>query len=104
MPDYPDPCQFEMLTVTNAVKTLTAAKYQPVSGASASHQVFHTLISVDGADLRYTLDGTTPVGGSVGHVLTNGDSMIINGKEAAMMFKGIRNAGTPLLLAATYFF
>lgn len=104
MPDYPDPCQSEMITVSNAVKTLTATKYQPISGALATHQVFYTLISVDGADLRYTLDGTTPVGGSVGHVLFDGDSMMINGKEGTMQFKCIRDAGVDVLLAATYFF
>lgn len=101
MPEYADPQQSEMITVSTAVKTLTSTKYQPNTGAP---QVFFTYISVNGADLRYTMDGTAPVGGSIGHILYDGDSIFINGKEAAMNFKCIRNAAVDVLLAATYFF
>jgi len=100
MPEYPDPQQMEMITVSTAVKTLTSTKYAPSGGG----QVFHALISINGADVRYTMNGTDPVAGSIGHLLSDGDAMVIYGKESIMNFKCIRNASTDALLAATYFF
>jgi hypothetical protein len=52
------PYDFEQITVSNVVKTLTAAKYD-----SASNNDIHPIevvISCKDDNIRYTVDGTTP--------------------------------------------
>jgi hypothetical protein len=104
MPDYPNPGTMEMLTIADTALSLTSTYYAPTTGKCAGSQVFYALISVTGADVRYTMDGTTPVGATTGHLLAAGDSIFVSGKIAIMRFKAIRDASTSALMAVTYFF
>lgn len=49
----------------------TAVPLTPLTGATG------ILVQAIDADLRYTLDGTTPVGGSVGFLLYDGNDPIL---------------------------
>lgn len=87
---------FEQLTVTNAVKTLTAATY--VSGAKKAQIAF---ITVESADIRYTYDGTTP-SGSVGHLAVAGTAITLFGSHDIENFKAYRDASSDATISVTY--
>lgn len=87
---------FEQLTVTNAVKTLTATKYQ--SGSKKAQIAF---ITVESADIRYTYDGTTP-DGNVGHLAVAGTALTLFGTHDIENFKAYRDAGSDAIISVTY--
>lgn len=97
------PYASEVLTVSTSVVPLTSTVYI-VSGTRHSlQQVQYVLITSETADIRYTLDGVTaPVGGSIGHLLLSGNSMVLAGYSAIINFKAIRNAGADATLQITY--
>jgi hypothetical protein len=103
MPDYPNPGTFEMITVSNAVKTITAAIITPVTGVCAGLQPFYALISVSADAIRYTMDGTAPVAATTGHLMAAGDSMMVSGKQAMMKLKMIRETGDALVAVTCFF-
>jgi hypothetical protein len=86
----------ESLTVTNAVKQFTAATI--ISGAKYAQVAF---ISVEDADIRYTYDGTTP-SATVGHLLTNGSSLILTGYTDITAFRAYRAGTVDSTLRCTY--
>jgi len=53
----------------------------------------YVMIDVIGADVRFTVDGTDPVGGTSGHLLANGSHRIWH-KNFASVSRYIRNADT----------
>lgn len=89
---------YEQITVSSAVKSLTASKVTPTSGPPAKA----AYLSVEGADLRYRYDGGAPVGGGAGHLLKDGNSIRLVGINNLVNFRGIRNATTDLTLTVTY--
>ena len=84
--------QHEVITTAAAVG-FTAAKILPTSGDFIGIKARAALISVETADIRFTIDGTTPVitatGGGVGHLLCNGDSYEIYGENNVSNFRCI---------------
>lgn len=86
----------EELTVTNAVKVLTAATYKV--GDRYAQAAF---ITVEDADVRYTYDGTTP-SATVGHLLTQGSSITLAGYHDISTFKAYRSAAVDGTLHVTY--
>lgn len=66
---------YEALTVTNAVKTLTAAKLTPTSGRFAGQMAAMALISVEAYAIRYSFDPATTVSATVGAPLAATDTM-----------------------------
>lgn len=86
----------ETLTVTNAVKVLTASTY--VVGSRYSQAAY---ITIEDADVRYTYDGTTP-SATVGHLLTSGSSIALSGHRDISTFKAYRAAGIDATLRITY--
>lgn len=86
----------EVLTVTNAVQTLTAATY--IVGARYAQVAF---ITVEDANIRYTYDGTTP-SATVGHLLTDGSALTLTGHHDISTFKAFRAAGVDAEIRVTY--
>jgi hypothetical protein len=86
----------EKITVSSTVKTLTAAKY---TGASSA------IFSLEGNDIRVTLDGvTTPTSAGVG-ILIKKDlsySNILTSKTAIENFKAVRASGTDATINISY--
>ena len=86
----------EALTVSNAVKTLTAATY--IVGERYSQAAFITL---EDADIRYTYDGTTP-SATVGHLLTQGSALTLMGHHDISNFKAYRAGSVDGTIHVTY--
>ena len=104
MPEYPVPGTFEMITVADTAIGITSTIYKPVTGKVAGAQPFYALVSVTGAGIRYTMDGTTPVATTTGHYLADGDSVMVSGFPAIMGLRMIRETSTSGLVAVTCFF
>jgi hypothetical protein len=87
---------YESITVSTAVKTLTAAKYV---GAK------HALITVDANPIRYRLDGTDPEA-TEGHLVfasaTATGVIELNSADQIKRFKAIRQGGADAVLKVTY--
>ncbi len=86
----------EKITVSYTTKTLTAAKY---TGATSA------VFSLEGNDIRITLDGiTTPTSAGVG-ILVKKDttySNILSSKTAIENFKAVRASGTDATINISY--
>jgi hypothetical protein len=70
---------YEVLTVTNAIKTLTATKLVPASGRFADQLAEQVFLSVETDAIRYTLDSGTTVSATVGVPLAVGDTIELTG-------------------------
>lgn len=88
---------FETVTVAAVAIGLTAATYAPASGENAE-EAFITLAL---GTLRYRYDGTDP-SATVGHVLTDGGSIVLKGQNQMSQFKAIRTTATSGVLSVTY--
>lgn len=95
---------FETITVDDTVKSLTLANYDPetikfpgaVSAAPAA------LITAEGCDMRYRLDGQDPTA-STGHLLKTGEDLKFKFLAQLKNFKVIRTGGTSGILQVSYF-
>ena len=87
--------QFEELTVTNgAVVPLTAATYGNLNRA---------LITCADANIKFTVDGTTPTTGTgVGHILYDSDELKLTSREEVVNFQCIAISATNVELSASY--
>jgi hypothetical protein len=105
MPDYPSPGTFGMMTISDTALPITAALHTPTSASSqkyVGHQPFYALINTSAA-IRYTLDGTTPVATTTGHLMAAGDTMMVYGKPAIMKMLMIREAGDSVVAITCFF-
>ena len=84
--------QFEELTVSNAVKALTAATYGTLNRAR---------ITVADADIRFTVDGTTPTT-DIGHILYDSDELRLESYEEIVAFRAFRNDSTDVEMSVSY--
>lgn len=80
---------YEAITVSSAVKTLTEATYNPATSNEDSPRAKRALITVETDQIRYTYNGTTPTS-SIGHLLSAGDVLSLNGYGNIKRFKAIR--------------
>ena len=100
----PSPFDFETIAVDNTIKGLTASKYT-ASGEVDSVKMGkarQALITVDTAEVRVTLNGTDPVGGTTGHKLAVDDTLILS-FEMMTKFKVTRDGGSNAAIQVTYF-
>jgi hypothetical protein len=101
---YTAPFGHEKLTVSTTAVGFTAAELKVVTSGLSTDIAVEALVSTEDAPIRFTLDGTTPVDATAtGHVLANGDTMIIYGVEALTRFRAVRNGGTDAVVNVTYF-
>lgn len=61
----------------------------------------HALITSEGANFRYRIDGTDPTA-SVGHLVLAGAVMHLEGKSEITNFRAIRDDSTDITLSVTY--
>jgi hypothetical protein len=99
---------YEGLTTATAIG-FTAAKLTPTTGNFAGMHARAVIISVDVADIRMTLDGTTPVitatGGGVGHLIPYTSSIEIRGESNLKNFLCINAVNASgALVKCTFFF
>ena len=86
--------EFETVTIDNTAGgvALTAAKYVTCIKA---------LISVETAQIRFTVDGTAPTT-TVGHILNSGDVLSLTSNEDIAAFKAIRTGTSSGTIQVTY--
>ena len=85
-PEQYTPFDYESLTVTNAVKALTAATYAPANKRSADIAI----ITTEDDEIRYRIDGQADPSSTVGHKRAADSEIILLGKNTIMNFKAIR--------------
>lgn len=99
---------FETIGTTTSSIGFTAAKIAPTTGNFANFKAKAAIISVEGADIRFTIDGTTPTvssGTGAGHLLVNGASFIIYGEVNVSNFRCINAvASSGAKVKCTYLF
>lgn len=86
MPNWATAYDFETVTVSNTGIGFTATKYRP---ADTSRKATTVLLTVEGDSLRFRLDGTNPTA-SVGHLVTAGGSVTLEGYDNIKNFRAIR--------------
>jgi hypothetical protein len=91
-------CSFEQLAVTTSVQILTPSKFAGSVGYEAASSAYLTL---HGGDIRYTYDGTTP-SATVGHILTDGSSLVLLGQNQMEQFKCYQYGSSGSTLSITY--
>ncbi len=100
--------QFETIGTTTSSIGFTAATILPTTGDFIGIQARAALISVETADIRFTIDGTTPTitaGTGAGHLLSSGASFIIYGEKNVANFLCINAvASSGAKVKCTYFF
>lgn len=84
----------ETLTVSNAVKTCTAATYDAAVVRGA-------IVNPADQDIRYTFDGTTPAAGT-GLRLAAGDTLVLLGQGNVANLKMIREDASDASVGVTY--
>lgn len=98
---------YESLTTATAIG-FTAAKIAPTTGNFIGQRAKAALISVETADIRFTLDGTTPVvtgASEAGHLMAYNSSFIISGASNVAKFKCINAVNASgAKVKCTYFF
>jgi len=92
------PGGFEQITVSNSVKTLTESKY-----VKDNFYAKKALITIESAQVRWTIDGTTPTS-SIGHLNNPFDSITLIGTANIKGFKIIRAGATNAKISVTYSF
>jgi len=71
--------KYESITIDGTTKTLTAINYKPTTGPYNGMEASSVLITVETKPIRFTVDGTTPVAATTGHLLQVGDTLHIEG-------------------------
>lgn len=95
---------YESFTVSSAVKQGTPAKYIVYANTPEQRRSAKSaLITVEGADIRFTTDGTAPVAATVGHKVLSGGSFTVNGFQNVAGLKMIRNAAVDATVHITYY-
>ena len=85
---------FEKLTVGAAASGLTAG----ILGKCGRARIY-----IEGADIRYTLDGTTPVGATTGLKILATNTFEVVGAASLAALKWIRDAGVDATAQVQYF-
>lgn len=98
------PGGFEELVVNDESSWFQRGKIKPYIGEYSGMSAKAGLISLEGGDIRFRLDGLFPPTSTSGHYMASGDTMLIIGTQALLQFRAIRVGEENGLLTATYFF
>lgn len=91
---------FEQLTVAAASTAFTALKVEP-NGSGGNPQADAASCRLEAAEIRYTVDGTTPTA-AIGTLLEIGETLVITGHDSIMRFRGFRTTAVSGVLDCTY--
>lgn len=98
------PGNFEVLTVADSSTYFARGKIKPTSGTYAGMTAQAALLTLEGGDIRFRIDGLSPPTPTTGHPMVSGDSFLLIGAQAVNQFRAIRTGETNGILTATYFF
>ena len=99
-----EPYEYEDLTVdaTSGGVALDQSKVKPTNGSlGALKQAQRMIMTLETAAIRYTTNGTAPTT-TLGHLLNNGDVLILIGEPSISNFRAIRTTGTSGTFRVTY--
>lgn len=91
---------FEQVTVAASSIGFSTAKILP-DGAGSSRQATLASCRLELAEIRFTIDGTTPTA-AVGTLLEPNDVLTVTGYDSISRFRGFRTTGTSAQLSCTY--
>lgn len=91
------PYTFDQITIDNTSggKSITSANI------NASPKPKKVIITIETAQIRYTIDGTAPTS-SVGHLCNPFDVIVLEGYSQIQNFKAIRAGGTSATISISY--
>ena len=92
-----DPIGYESITVSTTAVGFTAAQLNPANAQRAER----AFITVEGAAIRFRIDGTDPTS-SEGHLVLANSSFVLSGHNALANFRAIRDGGTDGTAKVTY--
>ncbi len=98
------PGNFEALTVNDSSSYFTRGKIKPTSGTYSGMTAQAALLSLEGGDIRFRIDGVSPPTSTSGHLMVGGDTFLLVGAQAVNQFRAVRAGDTDGTLTATYFF
>lgn len=98
------PGGYEELVVNEESSWFQRGKIKPFSGDYAGMSAKAGLITLEGGDIRFRMDGLLPPTSTSGHYMASGDTMLVIGTQALLQFRAIRVGEENGLLTATYFF
>jgi len=87
---------FEELTIADSVKSLTSSVYAPTGNIAT-----RALITAEGGDFRYKVDGNDPTI-SEGHLVEVGDVLEFDDYAFIENFRAIRTGTTSGKISVTY--
>ena len=99
------PMNYESITIDSTAGgvALSASEYKVyVTGYQNSEHAVEAVITAETAESRWTVDGTAPTT-TVGHVLSAGGSLTVQGEAAIAAFRAIRTGGSSATYHVTYF-
>ena len=97
------PGDYEVITVSTTAVGLSAAKIRPTTGPFRGLSAQAALISLEGGDVRFRLDGVAPTSTN-GHSLGSGDTLVLNGTQSLLNLRAIRKGTTDGSLQVTYYY
>jgi|UniRef100_A0A7C3Z1Z6 hypothetical protein len=98
------PGNFEVLTVSDSSTYFARGKIKPTTGTYAGMTAQAALLSLEGGDIRFRIDGVSPPTPTTGHSMVSGDTFLLIGAQAVNQFRAIRSGDQNGILTATYFF
>ena len=87
----------EAITVSSTAIGFTAGTAYPAGNAATA-----AVITCAAQPIRYRVDGTDP-SATVGHVMNDKDSLVINGPASVALFKAIKDGATDAVIHVTYY-
>lgn len=97
------PGDYEVITVATVGVGLSAAKIKPTTGPYARMSARAALLSSEGGDVRFRIDGNQPTADN-GHYLTSGDTLVLTGTQALQQLRVIRVGEENGTLRVTFFY
>jgi hypothetical protein len=78
---------FEVITVGSTATAFTSTNISPTTGAFVGKTCREVFCTLEGDQIRFTLDGTDPANG---HLLNVGDTLSLNNPDDIKNFQAIR--------------
>jgi hypothetical protein len=98
------PGNYEVLTVGTTTVSLSKSKITPSSGSFAGMSAQMALVSLEGGNIRFRVDGQALPTQTNGHLLTDGDTLVLAGSQALNQFRAVRAGDTNGTLRVTFFY
>ncbi len=97
------PGDYEVIMVGADAAGLSSVKIKPAGGSYAGLSAQAALLSLEGGDVRFRLDGGLPTSDN-GHYLGSGDTLCLSGTQTLQQFRAIRAGESNVTLRVSYYY